>query len=473
MATMDTVPTTARHELERGFGGTLTGPGDAGYDEARVIYNAMIDKHPALVARCTDAGDVARALRFGRDLGLDIAIRGGGHSGPGFGVVDGGLVIDLSGIRSVQVDPEAAIAEVGGGALLKDLDQATHSFGLATPGGIVSTTGVGGLTLGGGHGYLTRKYGLTSDNLLEAEVVLADGTRIQANESRNADLFWALRGGGGNFGVVTSFKFRLHPVKTVIAGPVLWPIESTAEVMRWYREFLAGAPRDVYAWLGLHTVPPSPLFPPELHLRKVVFAMVCYLGPADQAGKALAPMREFGPPLLYGVQELPYPVLQSLFDELYCPGLQWYWRHDFVRELSDPAIERHVELGRRRPTLHSTMHLYPVDGAVHDLAADETAFRYRDVRWSQVIVGVDPDPARAGELRSFAVDYWEALHPHSAVGSYVNMMMDDEGRDRVRASYGANYQRLAGIKAHYDPENVFHLNQNVDPRTPDASAGPG
>jgi hypothetical protein len=328
--------------------------------------------------------------------------------------------------------------------------------------GIISTTGVGGLTLGGGHGYLTRKYGLTIDNLLSAEVVLANGELVTASAEENPDLFWALRGGGGNFGVVTSFTFRLHPVSNIVGGPTLWPVESTPELFRWYRDFIASAPRELYGWMGLHTVPPADLFPEELHLKKVVFAVWCWSGPTEQAEEVFAPVREIGPPILDGIQEMPYPALQGAFDDFYCPGLQWYWRHDFVRELPDEAIARHAEFGLNLPTVHSTMHLYPVDGAVHDVGADETAFRFRDAQWSQVMVGVDPDPAKADDLRSFAVRYQEALHPYSAGGAYVNMMMD-EGPQRVRASYGDNYERLARVKTAYDPENVFRLNQNVPP----------
>jgi FAD/FMN-containing dehydrogenase len=292
--------------------------------------------------------------------------------------------------------------------------------------------------------------------------VLAGGERVTASADENPDLFWALRGGGGNFGVVTSFVFRLHPVDTIVGGVTLWPIESTREIMRWYREFIAAAPRELYGWLGLHTVPPAPIFPEELHLRKVVFGAWCWCGPSEEADAAFAPVREIGPPILDGIQEMPYPALQGAFDDFYCPGLQWYWRHDFVRELPDEAIERHVEFGARLPTVHSTMHLYPVNGAVRDVAPDATAFRFRDAQWSQVMVGVDPDPAKAAELRSFAVDYWEAMHPYSAGAAYVNMMME-EGADRVRASYGDNYERLARVKAAYDPDNVFRLNQNIAP----------
>jgi hypothetical protein len=453
---------TARRELARGFAGELVQPDDPGYDDARTVYNAMIDRRPALIARCSGPDDVAHAIGFARAHELPLAVRGGGHSGAGLGIVDDGVVCDLSLLKEISVDPGARTVRVGGGCTWGEVDRATHEHGLAVPSGIISTTGVGGLTLGGGHGYLTRKYGLTIDSLLEAELVLADGSTARASADENSDLFWAIRGGGGNFGVVTSFLFRAHPVRTVVAGPTMWPIEMTSEVLRFYRELMAEAPRDLYGWFGLHTVPPAPGFPEALHLRKVAVVVWCYAGPPEQADAAFAPVRELGPPILDGIAEVPYPALQSAFDELYPPGLQWYWRHDFVRELPDEAVERHVEMGSRLPTVHSTMHLYPVDGAVHDVGAGDTAFSYRDCRWSQVMVGVDPDPAAATGLRDFAVEYWEALHPYSAGGAYVNMMME-EGRDRVRGSYPGNYERLRRIKRAYDPENVFRVNQNIEP----------
>jgi FAD/FMN-containing dehydrogenase len=453
---------SARHELAPGFAGELVFPDDDGYDGARAVYNAMIDRRPALIARPAGPDDVARVIAFARAHELPLAVRGAGHNGPGLGVVDDGVVCDLALLKDITVDPVARTVRVGGGCTWGEVDRATHEHGLALPSGILSTTGVGGLTLGGGHGYLTRKYGLTIDNLLEAEMVLADGSAVRANADENADLFWAIRGGGGNFGIVTSFLFRAHPVSTVVAGPTMWPIEMTAEVLRFYRDLMADAPRDLYGWFGLATVPPAPGFPESLHLRKVAVVVWCYLGPPEEAAAVFAPVREVGPPILDGIAEVPYPGLQSAFDELYPPGLQWYWRHDFIRELPDEAIDRHVEMGRRLPSVHSTMHMYPVDGAVHDVGSEDTAFGFRDCLWSQVIVGVDPDPAKADELRSFAVDYWEALHPYSAGGAYVNMMME-EGPERVRASYRGNYDRLARIKAAYDPDNVFHVNQNIEP----------
>jgi FAD/FMN-containing dehydrogenase len=380
-------------------------------------------------------------------------------------------VIDLSPMNGVRVDPGRSTATVEGGALIGDLDHATHAFGLAVPAGIISTTGVGGLTLGGGHGYLTRKHGLTIDNLLSVDVVLADGRFVTASEDEHADLFWALRGGGGNFGVVTSFTFRLHPVSTVVGGPTLWPLEATPEVLRWYREFLPAAPEDVYGFFAFLTVPPGPPFPEELHLQKMCGVVWCCTGPAEQAQTMLAAaVQEPARPALHAVQELPYPLLQTAFDALMPPGEQWYWRGDFVAEFPDEAIERHLEFAATMPTWKSGMHLYPIDGAAHCVGSGDTAFSYRDASWSMAMAGIDPDPARADELRAWVTEYWQAVHPYSMGGAYVNFMMD-EGQERVRATYRDNYDRLARIKAAYDSDNVFHLNQNIQPARAQRSTG--
>lgn len=448
--------------LQAALRGRLTGPEDDDYDQVRQVYNGMIDRHPALIAKCDDVADVIAAVQFARDNHLAVAVRGGAHSGAGLGVCDDGLVIDLSAMNGVRVDPAAKTARVEGGATLGKVDHATHAFGLATPAGIVSTTGVGGLTLGGGIGYLTRRYGLSIDNLIEADVVLADGRPVHASERENSDLFWALRGGGGNFGVVTSFLFRLHPVDTVICGPTLWDIEQAPAVMRWYREFLPNAPEDLNGFLALLTVPPGPPFPEALHLKKMCGIVWCYTGPKDRAEAVFAPIKEFGPPALYGVHEAPYPMLQAAFDALYPAGMQWYWRADFADRLPDEAIEKYVEHARLAPTMHSSMHLYPVDGAVHRVGKGDTAWGHRDAVWSQVIIGVDPDPANAAAVKDWCVGYSDALRPYGMGGGYVNFMMD-EGLERVEASYGDNYARLARIKAKYDPENFFRVNQNIRP----------
>jgi len=451
----------AVEDLQGALRGELIQPGDEAYESARTVYNAMIDKRPAFIARCVDAADVIAAVNFARKNDVLVAIRGGGHNGGGLGICDNGLVIDLSPMKSVHVDPERRTARVGGGATWGDVDHATHAFGLATPSGIISTTGVGGLTLGGGIGHLTRKHGLTLDNLLSVDVVLADGTFVTASASENEDLFWAVCGGGGNFGVVTSFVFALHPISTIIGGPTLWPLEQAPEVLRWYRDFITEAPEDLNGFFAFLVVPPGPPFPEELHLKNMCGIVWCYTGPEEKADEVFAPVLEVGTPALHGVQAMPYPALQSAFDGLYPPGLQWYWKADFVNEISDEAIEQHMKYAEM-PTMHSTMHLYPVNGAAHKVGKNDTAFSYREATWGMVIVGVDPDPANAQSITGWARGYWEALHPYSGGGAYVNMMME-EGQDRIRASYRDNYERLAAIKHEYDPTNFFRVNQNIKP----------
>ena len=447
--------------LAAGFRGRLIGPQDNDYDDARALYNAMIDKKPALIAKCANVADVIAAVKFGRQHDLDTAIRGGGHNGPGLASVDDGLVIDLSPMNGIRIDPQAKTARVEPGCTWGDIDHATHAFGLATVSGVLSTTGVGGLTLGGGHGYLTRKYGLTIDNLRSADVVLADGRLVHASKNENPDLFWALRGGGGNFGVITSFEYQLHPVSTVIAGPMFWPIDQLGPTLRWYREWLPQLPEDIYAFYLTAEVPSADPFPEAIRGEKVCGLLWCCTGSEQQAEAALEQARGAAEPLFEFVGSMPYPTLQSMFDGLYPPGHQWYWKGDFVREISDEAIAEHQRFAEV-PTAQSTMHLYPIDGAVHRTRKDETAWNYRDATWSMVIAGVDPDPANKDRIATWARGYWQALHPHTAGGSYINFMME-EGQERIRATYGENYQRLQQVKAKYDPDNFFHVNQNIKP----------
>jgi FAD/FMN-containing dehydrogenase len=454
---------SAIENLAKQVRGDIVRPDEPQYDRARAVYNAMIDKHPALIVKCSGVTDAIAAVNFARDRGLLLAVRGGGHNGAGLGAVDGGLVIDLSMMNGIRVDPDARTARVEGGATWADVDHATHAFGLATPSGIISTTGVGGLTLGGGLGHLTRRLGLTIDNLLEADVVLADGQLVTASETEHADLFWALRGGGGNFGVVTSFLFRLHPVSTVVAGPMFWPLERAAEVLRWYSEFLPQAADDLNGFFAFLAVPPASPFPEALQGQTVCGIVWCYTGPLERADEVFAPIRAgLGTPILDWVGPMAHPSLQSMFDAIYPPGLQWYWKADFFRELSDDAIARHMEHGPHMPTWQSTMHLYPIDGAAGRVARDATAWNYRDAKWGMVVAGISSDPVDKERIITWARDYWEALHPYSAGGAYVNMMMD-EGQARVRAAYGDNYDRLAKIKTSYDPENLFRINQNIHP----------
>lgn len=454
-ATLEAMRTTLR--------GPVIGPQDPEYEQARTVYNAMIDRRPAAVVRCSDAGDVMAAVDFVREHGLEAAVRGGGHSGAGLCLVDDGVTIDLSPMRGVRVDPAARTAEADGGAQLADLDHAAHAFGLATPAGIMSTTGVGGLTLGGGHGHLTRAYGLTVDNLVSADVVLADGSFVTASASENADLFWALRGGGGNFGIVTSFGFRLHPVDTVGVAITLWPLDLMRDVLQWYREFLPLAPDELSGFFAVLTVPPGPPFPEEIHGQPMCGVVWCSTGDPAGLDEALAAVNEPGPPAFHFTTPMPYPVLQTMFDELIPKGLQWYWRGDFFDRITDGAIDVHAKYAGRLPSDLTTMHLYPVDAAAGRVDPDDTAWAYRDAVWSGVIGGIDPDPANAAAIRQWAVDYWEELHPHSMGGGYVNFIGAGEGQERVRATYRGHYDRLAAVKQTYDPNNLFHSNQNIAP----------
>src|SRR5215203_3083339 len=456
-----TLDATAVQSLAAALRGNLIQTADPSYDEARTVYNAMIDKHPALIAQCTDVADVIAAVNFARDNNLLVAIRGGGHNGPGLGTCDDGLVIDLSSMNGVRVDPAARTARVEGGALLGDLHHATNAFGLGTPSGIISTTGVGGITLGGGVGHLTRQFGLAIDNLLEADVVLADGSFVTASETENPDLFWALRGGGGNFGVVTSFVFQLHQLPQLTAGPMLWTLDCSAKVLRWYREFITNAPDDLNGFFAFLTVPSVAPFPEHLWNQKMCGVVWAYTGETPE--EVFAPIRaQFGPPALDWVGSIPHPALQSMFDGIYPAGDQWYWKADFVTEIPDEAVDIHVQYAEQLPTGKSTMHLYPIDGVAGRVAKDATPWNYRDAKWAMVMVGVSPDPADNPEMIAWTRAYWAALHPYSAGGAYVNMMME-EGADRVRASYGEHYDRLAQIKATYDPNNLFRVNQNITP----------
>jgi hypothetical protein len=389
------------------------------------------------MVKCVDVADVMLAVNFGREHNLLVAVKGGGHNGGGLGLCDDGLVIDLSGIKFVRVDTSDNTVRVGGGNLWGEVDHATHPFGLAIPAGIISTTGVGGLTLGGGVGYLSRKYGLTIDNLLEADMVLADGRFVTVNESNHSDLFWAIRGGGGNFGIVTAFKFQAHPVNTVYGGPSFWPIEKTNEVMAWYHKFIDEAPDELNGFFATLVVP-GPPFPESLHSRHFCGIVWCYAG------------------------DMPYPSVQTLFDGLYPPGLQWYWRADFFNEVTPEFSEKHLEFGKKIPTPFSQMHMYPISGAASRVAKDATPWAYRDAKYAGVIVGVDPDPANAGKITDWCKDYWNALHPFSSGGAYLNFIMN-EGQDRIKASYKHNYDRLVTIKKKYDPENFFKVNQNIVP----------
>jgi FAD/FMN-containing dehydrogenase len=442
--------------------GELIRPGDPNYDAARKVHNAMIDRHPTLIVRPAGVADVIYAVKFARDHNLPIGVRGGGHNTAGFGTCDDCLLLDLSRLKGIRVDPAARTVRAEGGATWGDVDHATHPFGLAAPGGIISTTGVGGLTLGGGIGHLTRKYGLSIDNLISADVVTAEGRFLTASATENPDLFWGLRGGGGNLGVVTSLQFRLHPVSTVFAGPILYPLERSGDVLRLFRDYMANASEDVNAFFAFLIVPPGPPFPESLHNKTLCGVVYNYTGPMDQAKKVVSPLLEFGPPVQAPLGEMPYPAFQSAFDALVPAGLQNYWKADFVKDLTEPIIDAHVRHGPGIPTFNSVMHLYPVNGAAHRVKNDETAFSYRDANYVHVIAAMYPNAADTPKNVEWVRKYYDELHPHSAGGAYVNFLME-EGQDRVKASYRDNYARLAALKKKYDPDNLFRINQNIKP----------
>jgi FAD/FMN-containing dehydrogenase len=451
-------------QLRARIRGTIIQPDHSEYDSARRVYNAMIDKRPALIVRCADTADVIASVNYARINDMLTAIRGGGHNGAGLSTCDDGLVIDLSRMKGIRVDPAARTVRVEAGCTGGDMDHATHAFGLAAPSGTVSTTGMAGLTLGGGIGHLTRPYGLAIDNLLEADVVLADGRFVTASANQHADLFWALRGGGGNFGVVTSFLFQAHPVGSVYAGPIFWDATHAGTVMRAYRDFLPAAPEELGVFVGLKTVPPMDPFPKEAWGKRACAVIGAYDGPAEEGIKALAPLVDTMPaPFFNWMSEMPFRAMQGLFDAFFPRGMQWYWKGDFVRTLSDEAIDIAIAHSVAAPTDLSLVHFYPIDGAVHRVAKDATAWSARDATYSMVIAGVSPDPADADALKTWGRAYWKAVHPFNLEGAYVNFMMDDEADGRVQATYGDNFARLATIKAKYDPANLFRVNQNIQP----------
>ncbi|TMD31892.1 MAG: FAD-binding oxidoreductase [Chloroflexi bacterium] len=435
---------------------------DDGYDLARAVYNAMIDKHPTVVVRATNAGDVIAAVNFAREGRLDLAIRGGSHSVPGFGTCDGGVVIDLVRMRGVRVNPENKTARAEGGATWGDFNAATYPFGLATTGGIISTTGVSGLTLGGGIGYLARGFGLSLDNLISADVVTADGKFLIASEKQNEDLFWAIRGGGGNFGVLTSLEFRVHPVKDIYGGPMFFELKHIKDVLNFYRDYIKDAPEEMGCFPAFQIAPPLPFIPENRHGDTFVAMVACWAGPLDKGEKMLKPFHDVAPVVAEFVGPMPYPALNSAFDGLVPPGLQHYWKANFVKELTDEAIAAHIEHGPKIPAVNSTMHIYPINGAVHRVASDATAFGHRDANFATVIAGMWPEPAHNTANIKWVRDYYDATAPHSEQGGYINFAADDD-QGRAPANFGKNYQRLVEAKRKYDPDNLFHVNQNIKP----------
>jgi FAD/FMN-containing dehydrogenase len=446
---------------ERVRGQVITATDD-GYEEARKVYNGMINKRPAIVIRAEDLGDVMAGVDYARENGLDLSVRGGAHSVPGFGTCDEGVVIDLLQMNGVHVDPRSQTARAEGGTTWGGFNHATYPFGLATTGGIIASTGIGGLTLGGGIGYLTRGYGLSLDNLISADVVTADGQFRVASAKENEDLFWAIRGGGGNFGVVTSFEYQLHPVKDVVAGIFFYPIDKVREVLEFYRDYAATAPEAMGLFPAFQIAPPLP-FIAESDVGKTFIAIVsCWSGSAGEADAEMAKIREAAPIVAEMVAPMPYYVMNGLFDPLYAPGLQHYWKASFATELTDGAIAAHAEFGPQVPALTSTMHIYPINGATHRVKPDATAWGHRDASFATVIAGMWPEPAENAKNTKWVKDYYKALEPHSQAGGYINFMADDD-QGRVKDNYGPHYEKLRTIKRKYDPGNLFHMNQNIKP----------
>ncbi|MEQ4208203.1 FAD-binding oxidoreductase [Actinopolymorpha sp. B17G11] len=453
---------SALQQLRERLRGRVITAADDEYDQARRVNNAMIDRHPRLIVRPANSGDVMAAVDFARDNTLDLAVRGGGHSVPGFGTCDDGLVIDLSRMRGVRVDPVRRLARADGGATWGDFNAATYPFGLATTGGIISTTGIAGLTLGGGIGYLTRSLGLSCDNLVAADVVTADGQFLLASAQDNADLYWAIRGGGGNFGVVTSFEFRLSPVVDIYGGPVFFELERARDVLEFYRDFITSADHRLAVFPAFQIAPPLPFIPPGRHGDPLVGLVSCWAGPLSEGPSMVAPIRDVAPVVAESLGPMPYPALNTAFDALVPPGMQQYWKANFARELTDPAVDAHLEFGPRLPALNSTVHVYPVNGACNEVAGDATAFAYRDTTFATVIAGIWPDPADNAQNISWVRDYYSAIAPHSEEAGYINFMSGDD-QARTEDNYSANYERLVAIKKKYDPANLFHLNQNIRP----------
>ena len=449
-------------DLRKKLKGKLVTQGDPDYDESRKVYNRMIDKHPKMIAYCADVDDVILCVNTARENNLLLAIRSGGHNAGGLGICNDGLVIDLSMMKNTKIDIAGNTIWVQSGILLKELDAVTHTVGMSVPAGVVGTTGVAGLTLGGGLGHLTRSYGLSIDNLIEADVVLANGKVVKANQSENPDLFWALRGGGGNFGVVVSFRFKMQPVNNPFGGPMFWEMSDAKSILQWYRNFIKTAPDDVTGFFAFMTVPPIDHFPSEFHLKKMCGIVWCYTGDPQKADEVFNPIRQMIKPAIDFVGSIPMPALQSMFDGLLPPGLQMYWKADFYNDISDEAIDVHLEYAAKLPTMLSTMHLYPVNGAAARIGKHETAWNYRDALLSGVVLGIDPDPDNNTMMINWAKEYWNALHRFSSGGAYINFTMD-EGEEQVKENYSSNYQRLSEIKRKYDPSNLFRVNQNIKP----------
>jgi hypothetical protein len=456
---------TSVDELKGSLRGALLSAGDEGYEEARKIWNGMIDRRPALIVRCAGVSDVIGAVKFSRANGLQVSVRGGGHNVSGNAVCDGGLMIDLSLMNGIRVDPEKRTAFAQGGATLGDLDRETMALGLAVPAGIVTTTGIAGLTLGGGIGWLQRKYGLTCDNLISVDMVTADGQYIKASDTENPDLFWAVKGGGGNFGIVTSFEYRLYPVgPIVLGGMVLYPMEKAPEFLRFYRDFAADVPDELTINPLLRIAPPAPFLPEHVHHKPVVGIAACYAGSIEEGQKVLQPLKEYGSPYAYGIGPKPYLMLQSIFDASAPAGLHYYMKSEFLPDLTNELIDTMASHAAEVTSPLTVMVGFQMGGAIRNIGEDETAFSHRDASYSFGIVSGWRDPGESERHIGWTRGFWEALEPFSAGGAYVNFLSHDDGEDRVKAAYGAEkYRRLVEVKNRYDPTNFFRLNQNIKP----------
>jgi len=463
---MNAMKTTLNHSIDNLKGrvkGRLILPGDPGYDEARQIWNAMIDRRPAVIVQCAAAADVPPAISFARDHGLEISIRGAGHNIAGNAVCDNGVMIDFSKMRTVRVDAGKRFAQVEPGATLNDVDRATQDHGLATPLGINSTTGIAGLTLGGGFGWLTRKYGMTIDNLVSVDLVMADGAPMRASDRKNPDLFWAVRGGGGNFGVVTGFEFKLHPVgPEVYSGLLVFPFNQARQVIDKYREFVKTAPEELNVWAVLRKAPPLPFLPASVHGKEIVALAVCYAGGAPDGRKLVEPLHRFGDALGEHIGLQPYTQWQQAFDPLLTPGARNYWKSHNFTEISDGALDAVLRYAGRLPTPQCEIFIGLIAGAANRVAADATAYGQRDTRFVLNVHGRWGDPADDGRCIAWARDFFKASAPYASAGAYVNFMTEDEA-GRIATAYGSSYARLVQIKRRYDPENIFHMNQNIKP----------
>jgi FAD/FMN-containing dehydrogenase len=442
--------------------GQIIEPDDEAYEEARQVRNGMIQRRPTVIVRPETVDDIVAAVNYARDNAVDLAVRAGGHSVPGYGTCDDGVVIDLSTMRSVEVDAAAQIARVQGGAVWGDLNDAANAHGLATTGGIISTTGVAGLTLGGGIGYLARGHGLSLDNVVGADVVLADGSVVRASADSNDDLFWALRGGGGNFGVCASLDFALHRVTNVVAGPILYELDAAGDLMRFYRDYIKDAPEEMGTFFGYQIAPPLDFIPENRHGETLALMVVCWTGDIAAGEAELAKFYDVAEPVAKGVGEMPYPAINSAFDVLYPPGLQHYWKAHFATELTDDAIEAHLQVGPKVPAVTSTMHIYSINGACHRVGPTDTAFAHREATFATVIAGMWPDAADNEANIKWVRDYYAATSKHSLPSGYINFMAEDDA-GRLEDNYGQNFARLVSLKAKYDPGNLFHINQNIAP----------